>query len=74
MNSEKKGCIDVHMYTLILECRYQMRASIHQQCSVLGDQWVVFDTAVVSRTTHFFPSTAHRLRTQAYIVNIMFSM
>ena len=67
MNSEKKGCTDVHIYTLIQEGRYQICACVCERCAVLGDKRVALDTAVVSRTTHLSPSTEHRPRTQAHI-------
>ena len=66
MNSEKKGCTEAHIYTLILECRLKMCACVRERCAVLGNMWVALDTAIVSRTTHLSPSTARLSRKQTH--------
>ena len=67
MNSEKKGCTDAHMYTLILWCRLKMCACVREGCAVLGDKWVALDSVIVSRTTHLSPRTARCSWKQTHI-------
>ena len=40
------GCTDKLIFTLILKCRYQFCACVHEQYAVLGEKWVVLDTAI----------------------------